>query len=118
MEKRNLLETADDYEKTLVDGGFEDSFDHVTLAATFKEIMHDYKKMIKVCDKEELDIGETHVDEYKEQFESANVDEKSEIITQLKTRVESLAEACDDVPASIITKYFKDLVDLIADEEL
>ena len=115
--KRNLLETADDYEKTLIDGGFEDSFDHIALAATFKGIIKDYKKIIKTCAKEDLDIGETNVDKYQNEFEKGNVEEKAEIINEVKNKVEILANACDDVPASIIAKYFKDLVDLIADDE-
>ena len=111
-----MLEMAEDYEKSLVDGGFEDSFNHIALAVTFKEIMRDYKKIIKTCAKEDLDIGETHVDKYQSEFERGNIEEKTEIIMEMKNKVETLAGACDDVPAAIIAKYFKDLVDLIADE--
>ena len=109
----NLLKVADEYESSLLDNNFDNCYNNVELAATFKEIITDYKKIIKICENEGTDIGETCVVKYEYDFEESSADDKEEIINTIRDRIISLIEMCDEVPETIDRKYIKDLVDII-----
>lgn len=112
----NLLKIADRYEKKLNDGGYDDCFGDVELADTFKEIMEDYKQLIKTCKKEGIDVGSSDVKEYKEEFETSTIEEKEIVIDRIKDRILSLINVCENIPAKIGQKYIEDTFNLIDDE--
>lgn len=112
-----MIETADKFEKSLRENGFDDCFDHAELANTFKEVITDYKKIIKTCKNDGIDVGDEpeNVEKYIEDFENANLNEKEEIISEAKEKLISMLGICDDAPAKIYEKYMKDLFDIIED---
>lgn len=117
MSKKSLLTVADEFEKNLSEMGFEECYNEVELAETFKGVMSDYKKMIKTCEKEGLDVGEFELDKYEEEFVSGEVDEREEMIERIKERIISLIDVCESVPQKISQKYTKDLFDMINEDD-
>ena len=115
--KKNITDIADEFEKSL-NGGFEECFEEEGLANTFRECMQDYKKILKTCEEDGIDVGETEEKEFQEDFICGSSGDKEEIIDQIKERIVSLIEICDDVPQKLEEKYIKDLVDLLGVEDL
>ena len=109
----NLLKVANEYECSLLDNGYNECYDLQELAETFKEVITDYKKMVKVCEEGGIDTGESDIHKYEYEFEEGDIDNKEEIIDKIKERIISLVEICDDIPKNIDRKYIKDLVDII-----
>ncbi len=110
-----LLKIADQYETSLANEGFDDYFDNEELIKVFSTIMSDYKKIIKTCSKEGLDVGDTYLNEYKEEFQSTDdICEKEEIIEDIASRIKMLIDICDDIPEEIALKYNKDLVEIMS----
>ncbi|MFZ4399411.1 MAG: hypothetical protein ACOYO1_05195 [Bacteroidales bacterium] len=108
-----LLKIADNFEKSLIEDGFESFFDHEQLVKAFKEIMTDYKKIVNVCKKESIDVGETNISEFKENFDDGDLSDKEDIIDKIRERVVSLMNICNNVPEKIVERYDQDLVDII-----
>jgi len=116
IKEDNLLKVADDFEKSLIDQGYDSCFDDKDLADTFKEIMDDYKTVVKSCDKEGIDIGNDEINEFKENFICAELlSEKEVLIEEIKEKIISLMNLCDNIPEKISEKYACDLFDLIDD---
>ena len=112
----NLLKVADEYEHHLESSGF-DCFQDKELAATFKEIISDYKVITHVCEKEGLDINEPEVKEYQYEFNDADEDEKEQIIKDIKERTASLIDLCESAPENIVKKYYMDIFDMMKDDD-
>lgn len=108
----NLLKIADEYENHLESSGF-DCFQDAELAATFKEIISDYKTITNICKTEGLDINEPGIKELENEFKEAELDEKEGIVEGIKERISSLMDMCDNPPEKIVKKYYMDLFDLI-----
>jgi hypothetical protein len=104
----NLLNVADFY-----DNESDDEFDKIAMRDIFKEIISDYKKIAKKCQRQGVDIGNTEEEQFEKLFKDGSISEKQFVITDMKDRIICLMDLCSYVPVKIRRKYSKDLVDLL-----
>lgn len=116
MLQDNLIRMAEKYQESLIDDGFEDYLDDEKGVITlFNNIIKDYKRMMKRCKKEGVDVGDVmmEVELAQEEFKSSETaSEKHNLISRIKDRIICLMEICDDVPIGIDKKYRKDLFEI------
>ena len=116
MLQDNLLKIANKYYNDLVDSNLECYLKNETnIAYVFKTALNDYKRMLKQCKKEGIDVGDdvSEIDsivyEYKiSEFKS----DKTNLISRIKDRVICLIEICDEIPPFLDKRYRKDLVEM------
>lgn len=105
-----LLNVANFYEDES-----DDRFDRIAMRDIFREIISDYKKIVKKCQRQGVDIGPTEEEQFEKLFKEGSISEKEFVITDMKDRIVCLIDLCSHVPDKIKRKYMKDLVDLIDD---
>ena len=115
LKKNDLLDVDNDYQKCLIEDEDFDCDDKESLKKTFKDIISDYKKVLKKCKKEGIDTGVSEEQQYQKLFELGDINEKEEIISEMKDNIKSLLDLCN-IP-EIASKYFKDLVDIMYGQE-
>ncbi len=115
----NLLKIANSYESSMIDDGIYDEFSDDEMRALFNTLVSDYRKVVKICKKDGIDVGDAieDVDECVDAFEEANFDNREEVLDKVKERILILINLCDEIPDKIMKKYCeKDLLDIIESE--
>lgn len=106
----NLLKYAEQYQESLENEHNESSPEEVR--DLFKSIFNDYKKMLKKCKKQGIDI-DNDIEEYEVLLEDGSCKEQIDAVENVQDKIINMMDLCDNVPQSLESKYRKDVVDLI-----
>lgn len=110
----DILSIAENYEEDIE----EDRFDTEDMKNIFEEIIKDYKKLVKKCKRQGIDIGKTDEQKFEDLFNDGSIKEKNFAIDNMQERIKYLLDICEFVPIKIKRKYRKDLVDRINDGDM
>jgi hypothetical protein len=89
-----------------------DSIDDCEITSFFKKTLLDYKRIVKRCEREGLEIS-NDIDLYKEEYQSASTVKRLEIIAGLQDQIKTMISSCESPPKYISQKYSEDLVSRI-----
>ena len=90
---------------------FSESVEDESLSDIFKEAISDYKRLIKRCKNEGLDLSSCDYEEYSKEYKtSTTIEQRREIFASLQDEIKNLLDSCDLPPKDITKKYSDDLV--------
>ena len=110
MKFDKFYEALNNIETTHIDS-FSDLIDEEDIKKTFEETISDYKRLIKKCKHEGLDVFDEGFD--KEYKTSSSIEQRREVLGSLQDQIKELLSSCDLPPKDIFKKYSDDLVSRI-----
>ena len=109
----NILKIANEYEVNLGNLGFDDNESADEIKDLFRDIIKDYKKMIRKCERDGIEIDDD-IKEFEVVLEDGSCEEQYGAISNVKDKIVNLMDLCgDDVPEKMEEKYRQDLFDLM-----
>jgi len=103
LQKNNDSSPVDDF----------DDCDQAQITDLFCKCLADYRRVIKACIRDGIEV-ENDTQEIKEEYvTSSSFQKRLEIIASIQEQIISMAEACDNPPRGVVSKYSEDLVSRI-----
>ncbi len=100
--------------KSSYDDSSLDSIDEQEITASFKKVLGDYKRILKRCELEGLEVSDD-IESYKDEYydSSPSISKRLEIMAELREQIRTMITSCERPPKDILRKYSEDLVSRI-----